>query len=102
MNPLPQCDFLGRLFRDQFINEFFQSPLFITREKFFPFGVAFHRADGLTVGNVGNESVIATAEYGATLTAAVAKDNVYGCQFHPEKSGETGLKMLKNFWELTD
>ena len=36
------------------------------------------------------KSVIATAEYGAELTAAVADKNVYGCQFHPEKSGEVG------------
>lgn len=43
--------------------------------------------------------VIATAEYGADLTAAVAKDNVYGCQFHPEKSGKTGLSILKAFCE---
>ena len=47
-----------------------------------------------------DSSVIATAEYGAPLTAAVAKDNVYGCQFHPEKSGEVGLKILKAFCEL--
>ena len=46
-----------------------------------------------------DDSVIATAEYGANLTAAVAKDNVYGCQFHPEKSGEIGLKILKAFCE---
>ena len=46
------------------------------------------------------ESVIATAEYGAQLTAAVQKDNVFGCQFHPEKSGEVGLKILKAFCEL--
>ena len=46
------------------------------------------------------ESVIATAEYGAPLTAAVAKDNVYGCQFHPEKSGTVGLAILKAFTEL--
>ncbi len=45
-------------------------------------------------------SVIATAEYGTPLTAAVAKDNVYGCQFHPEKSGEVGLNILKAFCEL--
>ena len=43
------------------------------------------------------ESVIATAEYGAPLTAAVAKGNVMGCQFHPEKSGNVGLRILKNF-----
>ncbi|MBO7289448.1 MAG: imidazole glycerol phosphate synthase subunit HisH, partial [Clostridia bacterium] len=44
--------------------------------------------------------VIASAEYGADLTAAVSKDNVYGCQFHPEKSGEVGLKILKAFSEI--
>ena len=47
-----------------------------------------------------DESVIANTEYGALLTAAVQKDNVYGCQFHPEKSGETGLAILKAFCEL--
>jgi len=45
-------------------------------------------------------SVIATAEYGAELTAAVADGNVFGCQFHPEKSGEVGLKILKAFTEM--
>lgn len=39
----------------------------------------------------------ATAEYGAELTAAVQKDNVFGTQFHPEKSGDVGLKILKAF-----
>ncbi len=47
-----------------------------------------------------DKNVIATAEYGAELTAAVAKDNVYGCQFHPEKSGPVGLSILKAFAEL--
>lgn len=46
------------------------------------------------------ESTIATAEYSVPLTAAVCKDNVYGCQFHPEKSGDVGLKILKAFCEL--
>ena len=46
------------------------------------------------------DSVIATANYGADLTAAVSKGNVYGCQFHPEKSGEVGLKILKAFCEV--
>ena len=45
-------------------------------------------------------SVIATTEYGKELTAAVACKNVYGVQFHPEKSGETGLKILKAFCEI--
>ena len=44
--------------------------------------------------------VTATAEYGVTVTAAVGKDNVYGCQFHPEKSGPVGLSILKSFCEL--
>ena len=47
-----------------------------------------------------DESVIATAEYGANLTAAVQNKNVYGCQFHPEKSGAVGLNILKAFCEL--
>ncbi len=47
-----------------------------------------------------DESVIAVTEYGAELTAAVANGNVYGCQFHPEKSGDVGMKILKAFMEL--
>lgn len=43
---------------------------------------------------------IATAEYGPELTAAVARDNVYGVQFHPEKSGPVGLNILKAFCEI--
>ena len=46
------------------------------------------------------DSIVATSEYGAELTAAVAKGNVYGCQFHPEKSGNVGLAILKAFNEL--
>lgn len=45
-------------------------------------------------------NVIATTDYGATLTAAVGKDNVVGCQFHPEKSGPVGLKILKSFCNM--
>ena len=44
--------------------------------------------------------IIAKTEYGALLTASVANKNVYGCQFHPEKSGETGLNILKGFCAL--
>lgn len=47
-----------------------------------------------------DDSVIATAEYGKEITAAVQKDNVMGCQFHPEKSGEVGLNILKAFCEM--
>lgn len=47
-----------------------------------------------------DENVIATTEYGAELTAAAANKNVFGCQFHPEKSGAVGMKILKAFNEL--
>ena len=47
-----------------------------------------------------DEATTAVTEYGAYLTASVQSDNVYGCQFHPEKSGEVGLKILKAFTEL--
>ena len=47
------------------------------------------------------ESTIATTEYGAELTAAVSSGNVYGCQFHPEKSGDVGMKILRAFCEMT-
>ena len=46
------------------------------------------------------DDVIATADYGAPLAAAVARDNVFGCQFHPEKSGAVGLNILKAFCEV--
>ena len=46
------------------------------------------------------DSLIATTEYGEEVTAIVGKNNVYGCQFHPEKSGDVGLKILKAFSEL--
>lgn len=46
------------------------------------------------------EYVIATTDYGVEMTAAVQKDNVYGCQFHPEKSSKVGLSILKAFCEL--
>ncbi len=46
------------------------------------------------------ESLIATTEYGKHLTAAVAKDNVYGCQFHPEKSGAVGMEILRSFSKI--
>ena len=48
------------------------------------------------------ENLIATAEYGAELTAAVANKNVFGCQFHPEKSGAVGLEILRAFTQLKE
>lgn len=47
-----------------------------------------------------DESLLATVEYDKEITAAVSKNNIYGCQFHPEKSGEVGLRILKNFCQL--
>ena len=48
-----------------------------------------------------DDSLVATTEYGKELTALVAKDNVMGCQFHPEKSGNVGLKILRAFSAMT-
>ena len=45
------------------------------------------------------DSITATAEYGVSVTASVERGNVFGTQFHPEKSGEVGLKILKAFCE---
>ena len=41
------------------------------------------------------------SNYGIEFTAAVEKDNIFACQFHPEKSGELGLRIIRNFAELT-
>ncbi len=46
------------------------------------------------------ESLVATADYGLPLPAAAAAGNVVGCQFHPEKSGEVGMKILRGFCEM--
>ena len=49
-----------------------------------------------------DEAVIATAEYGREMTAAVGCKNVFGCQFHPEKSGNVGLSILRAFLDMKE
>ena len=51
-------------------------------------------------GDADESQLAATCDYGKTVTAAVTEGNVIGCQFHPEKSGEVGLSILKAFCEL--
>lgn len=46
-----------------------------------------------------NENTVATSNYGVDFSAAIAKDNFYGVQFHPERSGRNGALLLKNFVE---
>lgn len=45
--------------------------------------------------------VTGTCEYGACIHGSIEKDNIFACQFHPEKSSETGLRIIKNFLEIT-
>ena len=47
-----------------------------------------------------DESITAVSEYGAMITASVQNGNIYGAQFHPEKSGNVGLGILKAFCEI--
>lgn len=48
-----------------------------------------------------SEDLALTTDYGATVSAMIARGNVFGCQFHPEKSGPVGMTILRNFGELT-
>ena len=72
-----------------------QSPIlkYINENDFVYFVHSYHAVDC-------ENSLVATTDYGKELTAIVQKGNVYGCQFHPEKSGEVGLKILKAFAEI--
>ncbi len=48
-----------------------------------------------------SEDLVLTTDYGTTVTAMIARGNVFGCQFHPEKSGPVGMTILRHFGELT-
>ena len=74
-----------------------QSPLFryIDEGDFVYFVHSYYAADC-------DADTIAVAEYGGELTAAVQRKNVLGCQFHPEKSGRVGLKILRAFAEMKE
>ena len=48
-----------------------------------------------------SEDLALTTDYGTTVTAMIARGDVFGCQFHPEKSGPVGMTILRNFGELT-
>jgi glutamine amidotransferase len=62
--------------------------------KHFYFAHSYH-------AQVGDGQVrVAYTDYGSPLTASVQKGNIYGVQFHPEKSGKQGLQVLKNFYEI--
>lgn len=74
-----------------------ESPLFRGLDPgcsvYFVHSFAANLADG--------RDLLASTEYGCEVVAAVGRGNVFGCQFHPEKSGETGLQILRNFGELS-
>ncbi len=72
-----------------------QSPIlkYISQNDYVYFVHSYHAIDC-------QNSLVATTEYGKELTAIVQYKNVYGCQFHPEKSGDVGLKILKAFAEI--
>ena len=68
----------------------------LEREKHFYFAHSFY-ADVTD-----DKAKIAYTDYGFNLPASVQKDNIYGTQFHPEKSGPAGLKILQNFTQITE
>ncbi len=63
-------------------------------------GAPFYFVHSYYADNYGGENVIASCDYCGVFTAAVARDNVAGVQFHPEKSQKAGLKLLSNFCSM--
>ena len=71
-----------------------ESPLLkYTQEGDFVYFVHSYSATGCA------ESLLAVCDYGSEITACVGRDNIFGCQFHPEKSGRVGLQILRAFCE---
>ncbi|EDL64635.1 imidazole glycerol phosphate synthase subunit HisH [Bacillus sp. SG-1] len=54
------------------------------------------------ISEADSDDVVATAEYGVEVPAIAGKDNIFGMQFHPEKSSELGMKLLRNFTKLVE
>jgi len=73
-----------------------KSPLFRGLEE----GSSVYFVHSFSAQNTDPSQVIALTDYGIPVTAAVQSGSFYGCQFHPEKSGETGLIILRNFAAL--
>ncbi len=67
-----------------------------------PGGSYFYFAHSYYVEPEDKEAILMTTDYGTKFTSAIRKDNIFGVQFHPEKSGEKGLKLLKNFVQLVE
>lgn len=66
-----------------------------------PEGTDFYFVHSYTFIPTDSAAVIATVDYGTTVTAAIRQDHVWGTQFHPEKSSRAGFKLLRNFIEET-
>lgn len=73
------------------------SPLFQGLEE----GAYVYFVHSFAAQNADPAQIIATTQYGTQVVAAVQNGNFFGCQFHPEKSGETGLAILRNFARLS-
>ncbi len=66
-----------------------------------PADARFYFAHSYYFAPVSSSDIVAVTDYGVEFASVVARDNVFGTQFHPEKSGQHGLQILKNFAELT-
>ena len=73
------------------------SPLFQGLDQ----GTSVYFVHSFSAQDTSEAQVIATTDYGIPVTAAVQNGNFFGCQFHPEKSGDAGLHILRNFARLS-